>query len=237
MEIRPGNILIEHDLQPIANPGFILPTHDTGTFYAKAFASCNRMIAASIDNDITDLLQDEIYTHPPSTVIETLISVLIKESETVHAILEKETKAIKLTTDTTIPDYIRNHRIQRARMITAKYPHISNERTTVKFMVEEPREHQQFKYVIRDLKISGISDTIDHLYDRLQDIEEENSKADPAQTSAPQGASSGERYLPPHQRQHHTRRAPYSPEERWRCGRGRGRWAKHETSTQNKSPK
>ena len=109
-------------------------------------------------------------------------------------------------------------------MITAKYPHISNERTTVKFMVEGLREHHQFKDFIRALKISGIQDTIDDLYEKLQDIEEENSKADPAQTSAPQGASSGEGHLPPHQREHHTRRPPYNPEERWRRGRGRGRW-------------
>ena len=109
-------------------------------------------------------------------------------------------------------------------MITAKCPHISNEQTTVKFMIEGLREHHQFKDVIRALKISCIPDTIDGSYERLQDIEEQNSKADPAQTSAPQGASSGERHLPPHQREHQTRRAPYNPEERWRRGRGRGRW-------------
>ena len=218
-----ANILIEHDFQPIAKPGFILPTHETGTFYGKACASCNRMIAASIENDITDLLPDDNYTHPPSTVIETLDAILINESETVHAILEKETHAIKLTTDTTIRDYIRSHSIQRARMITAKYPHISNERTTVKFMVEGLREHHQFKDIIRALKILGIPNTIEDLYERLLDIEEENAKADPAQTY-PQGESSGERHLPPHQLEHYTRRAPYNPEERLCCGRGRGRW-------------
>ena len=100
------NILIEHNLQAIAQPGFSPPTQATITFYAKAFASCKRMTAASIENDITDLLADDIYAKPPSSVIKTLDAILIKESETIHAILEKETKEIKLTTDTTIPDYI-----------------------------------------------------------------------------------------------------------------------------------
>lgn len=147
------------------------------------------MIAISIENDTTDLLPDDIYSKPPYTVIETLDAILVKEAETVHAILEKETKGIKLTTDTPIPEYIRKHHIQQAPMLTAKYLHISNERTTVKFTVEGLREHHKFKDVIRTLKISGLPNTIDELYERLQDIEEENKEVDPTQTAVPQVAS------------------------------------------------
>ena len=172
------------------------PTNANASFYANAYASCNRMIAASIEDDITDLLPDDIYTQPPATVIETLDAILVKDSEPVHTILEKETKAIKLTTDKTIPEYIRSHRVQRALMITANYPHINNERTTVKFMVEGLREHHQFKDVIRAFKISIIPCTIDELYARLQEINEENAKTDPTRTITPQGASPGDGHRP-----------------------------------------
>lgn len=110
-------------------------------------------------------------------------------------------------------------------MLTAKYPHIANKRTTVKFMVEGLREHHQLKDVIRALNISGLRNTIDELYERLQDIEEENVMADPTQTAVPQGASPGKDYRNRQQRNQHPCRAPHDCEDHWRRGRGRGRWS------------
>lgn len=72
----------------------------------NAFVSCNHMIATSIENEIKYLLTDGIYSQLPFVDIETLDKILVKDSEKVHAILEKETKGMQLAPDKTISEYI-----------------------------------------------------------------------------------------------------------------------------------
>ena len=87
-----------------------------------------------------------------------------------------------------IQDYVRKHRVLRALMISADFPHMANETTTVKFMVEGLRPNPKFSDPIRIFKAFGCPGTITAFEHRLIDIESENMKSDPTPKHRPQGA-------------------------------------------------
>lgn len=53
-----------------------------------------------------------------------------------HQFLKTEAETIRFTADTKITEYIKEHKEVRQRMLAAKYPNISDEATTVDFLIE-----------------------------------------------------------------------------------------------------
>ena len=123
-----------------------------------------------------------------------------------------------------IQDYVRKHRVLRARMISADFPHIANETTTVKFMVEGLRPNPKFSDLIRIFKAFGCPGTITAFGHRLTDIEAENVKSAPTPKHRPQGAPVDQ----PHSG-YRGRGRGY----RGRSGCGRGRYGQHRNSIPN----
>ena len=173
------DILTEHELNPIITPGFTMqpePSTADNSFYHKAFPSCRRMITASLETEISDLLPVTLYSETPANIVTYLQDLLQVSYISQHAILQKEARSIKLIGDLSIKYYVHKHRTHRARMIAAEYPHILHESTTVKFMAEGLRENPSFSDMIRTFKAAGYPASISALHDRLLDIEDENDK-------------------------------------------------------------
>ena len=117
-----------------------------------------------------------------------------------------------------IQDYVRKNRVLQARMISADFPHIANETTAIKFIVEGLRPNPKLSDLIRIFKAFGCPGTITAFENRLTDIEAENVKSDPTPKHRPQGAPMDH----PHSG-YRGRGRGY----RGRSGRGRGRYGQH----------
>ena len=181
------DIIREHDFENITDPSFSPPTFNPQrATYEKAISSCRRMITASFSEQITHLIPATTYTANPADILLTLSELLHRTSAADHSILEKEAKKIRLTPGSDISEYIEQHLAQRACMISAEYPHIHDETTTVKFIPEGLRNNPQFEDIIRYIKSTGIPTSINDIHGRLHDIQEENERSDPTRPTLQQ---------------------------------------------------
>ena len=148
--------------------------------------SCRRIITSSFSEQIAHVIPATTYASSPSDILLTLTALLRRTSAADHSILEKEAKSIRLTPRSDISDYIEKHLAHRARMFSTKYPHINDEITTGKFILEGRRENPQFEDIIRYIKSTGIPSSINAIQGWLQNIQEENERTDPTRSTIPQ---------------------------------------------------
>ena len=94
------------------------------------------MITSSFSEQIAHLIPATKYASIPSYILLTLKPLLHRTSAADDSILEKEANSIRLTPGSDISDYVEEHLAHKSRMVSAEYPHINYETTTVKFILE-----------------------------------------------------------------------------------------------------
>ena len=83
----------------------------------------------------------------PFNIIKEISAYFQTNSSTDHQLLKQEAEATKLTSDTSVEDYIHAHRSIRTKMRNAKYPNIGDEQITVDFMINGLDGHPSFRHI------------------------------------------------------------------------------------------
>ncbi len=127
----------------ISDPAAPVDAEAATTFSSKrAIAQC--IIMSSIPAALLPELGHDIYSKSPYSICLHIKSTFDASTPIDHALLSESARAITLNDQTTIEDYIDRHTKMRARMVSAGYPNIENEITTVMFMIEGLRENPAY---------------------------------------------------------------------------------------------
>ena len=92
------------------------------------------IVLSTVSSDILNLLT--IGPDPsPKDLIDAVLNHLQTNTATDHKYLKSEAENLRLTSDMTIDEYVHKHNSLRARMIASQFPSITDETTTVEFMI------------------------------------------------------------------------------------------------------
>ena len=167
-------ILKQHDLVELVDTGFSLEQVPASErpFFDKASSSCAALILSNLYDPVRHLIPGTDFEKLPAEITRALEAALKQSWHLVHKRLESEAKALWLTRKLSVQDFIDAHHALRARIVAADYPSISDDRTTVKLMVEALSDHPHYRDLIRTLKFTGVHATIDDFHYCLQEVKD-----------------------------------------------------------------
>lgn len=125
------------------------PDYQPDPFQHRSVAALTGAIIYSLPQDVASAVINPGSGINPAKLILCIQEHIRTQSEADHEALELEADYTLITQFETIEKYFETHELIRTRMVNAHYPHITSERTTVKFMLRGMRRAPALALVIR----------------------------------------------------------------------------------------
>lgn len=103
--------------------------------HTQKFYEVKALIMQSLPNSIIEQIPTDILKKSTSQIIRVFSDNVPQNNVEDHDALEAEARGITLTSDTIIKAYVKQHLSLRTKMFNAEFLNISDERTTVKYLL------------------------------------------------------------------------------------------------------
>lgn len=135
--------------------------------HTKKAYKVKALIMQSLPNSIIKQIPTEILKKSPFQIIRVLSHHVRQNNMKDHDPLDSEARSIILTFDKTIKAYVTQNLSLRRKMLKAEFPNISDERTTVKYLINGLKSNPDF-YQLSMIMAGSPPSTIREYTNRLQ---------------------------------------------------------------------